>query len=167
MRSIYYIFSIGLVAVSAWYLGRPGNPPAPAVTLGIPKVTGSVKGVLSDRVKPESKWLTKPQRANKGSILNGTATDIGSGVVEVAVQIQRGKDAAVWNGSSWQVGVGATQDAIFSGHTFSYTIPTDLNLGEAYVIRTQAIDASGNAQTKWNELGVIGGDVTSNNIITN
>jgi hypothetical protein len=158
MKKFSYIVILIVLVGTSWWFGRPGNPPAPV--LHIPKAEGSVKGVSDDKMPPTSHWETKAQSAGKGDILLGEATDLGSGVASVEVQLQRVSDAAVWDGTKWQASVGITAPATVTDRKFSYTVPTNLADSQTYVIRCQAIDKAGNAQAKWAELTVKGSNIS-------
>ncbi len=167
MKRLSFLLIVIILFGGAWYLGQPGNPPAPTKTVGLKEIkasskeTGAVKGVTTDQVAPVSKLNNVPKLVGKGTILNGDDYDLGSGVASVVYQIQRNSDGAVWGGDKWQENVGYVAPATLNGSNFSFTIPVYLLENEKYVIRTQAIDGAGNAQTKWSEYSVEGKDISS------
>jgi hypothetical protein len=159
MKKFIFLAIVAVLFSGAWWLGQPGNPPAPTQSVGLPVPDkGIVKGANSDQVAPISSLKNIPKLAGKGTILNGSDYDLGSGVVSVVYQIQRNSDGAVWNGQKWQENIGSVLDATLSNQDFTITIPVNLVQDQKYVIRTQAIDAAGNAQTKWSEYTLIGQD---------
>lgn len=155
------ILLVALVAIS-WWFGRPASSPpvhsATTLTTLIPQSQGSVRGAQVDNMPPTSHWEVAPTSAGQGSVLTGETSDLGAGVSRVVVQLQRKSDNAVWDGKKWQLLAGATTDAVVHGRNFLYTINTPLIIGESYILRSQAIDATGNAQTNWSEIQVSGVD---------
>lgn len=162
MKKFSFLFLLTVLVASAWWFGQAGNPPVPAnsTALAKEKIVGVVKGAQSDRVPPESNLIDPPKEAGKGVVLSGLVRDEGSGVAGVVYQIQRISDGAVYNDGSWQLNVGTVQEAVLNDTKdhFSFSIPASLAKGQEYVIRTQAMDKAGNAQTKWSEHTVTGQD---------
>jgi autotransporter-associated beta strand protein len=81
---------------------------------------------------------------NVSSIM-GTASDAGSGVCSVMVAIYNQTDNVYYNGSIWS---GTTQIWRKAYNTNSWWIPSaPWTSGKAYIIKSQAIDSAGNAET--------------------
>lgn len=148
---------VGIMMIS-WWFGKPGSPPPargnPLSVSGDPQV----KGAVSDIMAPTSRWIVTDFSAGLGTVLTGETSDLGEGVSTVVVQLQRMTDKAVWDGSKWQAGVGVATDATLHGTTFSYAVPVPLLVNTSYRVRSQAIDARGNAQTTWSEITLQGLD---------
>ena len=152
---------VGLVLFS-WWLGRPGNPPPIPLVLSDTLENPRVLGSQNDRMPPISHFNPKITQAKKGDTISGAANDLGVGVAQVAIQIQRATDGAVWNSQNWSENVGETLVAQLTGLTFKFTVPNELKPGELYIFRSQAIDFAGNAQTQWDEMVVTGAEYVSN-----
>lgn len=153
---------VGIMMIS-WWFGKPGSPPPLAGEPLSTQTDSRVKGAVSDTMPPTSHWTTSTQTAGMGAVLTGETSDLGDGVSAVVVQLQRTGDKAVWDGTKWQESVGAATDATLHGTTFTYTIPVPLLVDASYVVRAQAIDARGNAQTQWSELHITGLDIGLSN----
>lgn len=160
MKKYLFIISFVAIIIIAWQMGEPGLPPPAVINLSNFKVSGDVKGAISDKMSPVSQLLTQKQNIGKGSIVTGVASDLGSGVASVVIQMQRVKDGAVWDNNSWQSTLGSFQNAQYKSGRFNFKIPIELLQGEQYIIRSQAIDNYGNAQTKWSEVIVNGKDIS-------
>jgi hypothetical protein len=79
--------------------------------------------------------------------VTGTDSDTFSGVVSVALSIQRIGDNDFWNGTAWQAG-DATVPADLGNGAWSYALAeASLTAGETYTVTSSATDAAGNVQT--------------------
>jgi hypothetical protein len=164
MKKISLLFVIIVLSAASWWFGKPGNPPAPISTTSLSRhEKGNVKGVSSDRVAPTSHLVDPPKLAGKNTQLSGEAFDLGSGVASVVYQVQRSDDGAVWDGNKWQENVGSVLEAKLDNNKFTFLVPVTLLKDEKYVIRVQAMDRAGNAQTKWSEYTFTGQDLSEDN----
>ncbi|GAB4279317.1 MAG: hypothetical protein Kow0056_12330 [Coriobacteriia bacterium] len=82
--------------------------------------------------------------------ISGTASDSGSGVSSVEVQIQRSSDSWYWNGgtSSWQSGAVWNSASGTTNWTYTWDFsPTSQDGSPAYTITARATDGVGNTGT--------------------
>ena len=158
MKKISYLFLIVFLVSFSWWLGRPGNPPPLPIALSDSKNNPQVLGSETDKMSPISRFVPLITQAKKGDTIFGEANDLGVGVAQVVIQIQRASDGAVWNGQNWGENIGETLDAELTGLKFKFTVPVELETGERYIFRSQAIDFAGNAQTKWDEVIFVGSE---------
>lgn len=150
------------LVIFAWWLGKPGNPPPIPIALSdinvtIPKVLGSE----TDKMPPISRFDPQITQAQKGDTVAGSASDLGAGVFQVVIQIQKVADGSVWNGENWSDDVGETLSAELTGLKFKFAVPVELMVRQRYILRSQAIDGAGNAQTEWSDMIVTGSEVAS------
>lgn len=155
------VLAIGLM-ISAWWLGKPGNPPPIPIALSDIKDRPKVLGSETDKMPPVSHFDPQITRVQKGATITGSASDLGVGVAQVVIQVQKVADGSVWNGESWSEDVGETLNAEITGLKFKFVVPVELKTGEQYIFRSQAIDGAGNAQTDWSEMIVTGSETASN-----
>lgn len=154
-KKILYLLLIIFIGGVSWWFGQPGDLP-PGKIIPLPSIEANVKGAYSDKMPPTSSFDQIEITAGKSDVITGKAIDLGTGVAEVVLQLQRSRDGAVWNGKFWQESVGEAQSVQLSGQKFSYIIPLELVAGERYILRSQAIDFAGNTQTQWSSLKIIG-----------
>lgn len=146
----------------AWGLGKPGNPPPIPIALSdINAAAPKVLGRETDRMPPVSRFDPQIAQVQKGDTVTGSASDLGAGVAQVVIQIQKVADGSVWNGEGWSEDVGETLSAELIGLKFKFIVPVELKAGERYIFRSQAIDGAGNAQTEWSEMIVKGSEISS------
>ncbi len=83
-------------------------------------------------------WYSSPL------LIVGTATDAGSGVGYVEVQLQRASDAAFYTGSAWQ-----PEATWFSASgTTSWSVPFTPTVQSAYTVTSRAVDGVGNVEAQ-------------------
>ena len=159
MKKITLLLAAIVLIGLSWHLGAPNYPP-PLPVKFFPQITASVKGVQSDRQPPVCKFNEQqPNNLGFGDKIFGNAYDLGLGVSQVVIQLQRVKDGAVYDGNTWQENMGSALPANINGNIFNFTVPVILEKDAQYIFRCQAQDSAGNVQTKWSELIVEGKDL--------
>ena len=115
------ILSLGTligIATTSWWLCTPGSPPSLTINPLSVQADSRVKGDVSDTMPPVSHWRDTVGTVGTGTVLVGETSDLGDGVSNVAVQLQRTTDNEVWDGTQWQESVGETTDATLWHHVY-------------------------------------------------
>jgi hypothetical protein len=77
--------------------------------------------------------------------ITGTATDTASGVLGVAITVQRSSDDRYWNGSAWQI----AQTWITATGTVEWAYPFSPTSDITYTVRSRAVDQAGNTEISY------------------
>ena len=77
--------------------------------------------------------------------ITGTATDGASGVLGVAITVQRLSDNRYWNGTTWQL----AQTWITATGTTAWSYPFTADSGVTYTVQSRAVDRAGNTETTY------------------
>ena len=91
--------------------------------------------------------ITDPPTGDQNSVpsLAGTASDTGSGVASVEVQVYNVTGARYWNGAIWTA-TASWNNASYAAGAWTYTMPT-LTSGREYQVTAKATDVAGNFDT--------------------